>query len=436
MRTVIRDVTAVTMDEDRTVHEPGRVVVEDGLIVEVGPDAPASGDVVVDGRGRVAMPGLVNGHAHSRPARALGDGLALRAWHDAYPDNVVREMVPGDARLGALMGCGEMLLGGTTTVLAMPNIPGEFGAACVEAGIRALVAAHASDTPALADCCDSLESNLDAVVAGGTTGRVRHWFGYEHQTAATDDLIRAMVALAGEHDTGITSHLCEDHGGVERHVERYGCRPVERYAAIGALTPRHVFAHGNWLTEDEIDQLVAAGCAVVHNPTSNMRLGTGVAPVVLMRERGLDLALGTDGPTSTYRLDMFEVMRATAMLARVTQLDAKLLPAGDVLALATRDGAAALGLGGVTGSLEAGKAADVILVDTAKLHLAPRFRAPHDNLEALLVFSAAAADVTDVWVDGHRVVHDRGLTTFDEAAVLDGLAERAPKLAARFPEAM
>ncbi len=433
MTTVIRDVTVVTMDGSRAVHEPGRVVIDDGRITEVGPDRPGRGPGVVDGRGRVAMPGLVNGHAHSRPGRALGDGLSLRDWHDAYPDNVVREMVPGDARLGALMGCGEMLLGGTTTVLAMPNIPGEFGAGCHESGIRALVAAHASDTPALADCCDSLEDNLTAVEQGGTTGRVRYWFGFEHPTAASDDLIASMVRHAVERGTGLTAHLCEERGGVEHHVELYGCRPVERFDRLGALVPDAVFAHGTWLQGDEIELLASRGCAVVHNPTSNMRLGVGVAPVGAMLERELPLALGTDGPLSSYRLDMFEVMRAAAMLARVTTLDPAILPAPEVLALATIGGATALGLGDETGSLEVGKAADVVLLETDRLHRQPRLHGAHDNLYALLVFSAAAADVTDVWVDGRLVVSDGRPVRFDVAAVLADLAERAPALSARFP---
>jgi len=426
----------LTMDEHDTVHDPGMVVIEDGDIVFVGPDGdPGPADEVVHRPGAILLPGLVNGHMHSRPARALGDGLTLRDWHDHYPDNVVRMLEPGDTRLGALVGCGEALVGGTTTILAMPNKPGEFGIACAELGIRACVSAHATDVPAMADSCDSLEDNIAAVesqVHDTTGGRVRYWFGFEHQNAASDQMVLEMAKLAEAHDTGLTTHLCEHEPDIAKHVERYGTRPVARYAELGVLSPRTVFAHGNWLDDDEIDTLADAGAAVIHNPVSNMRMGTGVAPLPTFLEKGLKTGLGTDGMLSSYRLDMFEVMRATAMLQRIHHLDPRLLPARRVLRLATIDGAHALGLGDTIGSIEPGKRADLALLDGRRLHLTPRLRGVHDNLETLVVFAAAAADVVDVWVDGLHVVADDHLTTIDVDQVIDEVEARQPHLATLF----
>jgi 5-methylthioadenosine/S-adenosylhomocysteine deaminase len=436
MRTVIRGATVLTMDEDYRVLDPGMVVIDDRTIVAVEPDGdPGPADMVVQRPGAVLMPGLVNGHMHSRPARALGDGLTLRVWHDHYPDNVVRMLEPGDVRRGALLGCGEALAGGTTTLLAMPNRPGEFGGACAELGIRACVAAHATDVPAMADSCDSLEDNIASVASQAhdtTDGRIRYWFGFEHQNAASDEMVLTMAKLAEENDTGLTTHLAEHQGDIDRHVERYGSRPVARYAGLGVLSARTVFAHGNWLDEGEIDTLAAAGAAVIHNPVSNMRMGTGVAPMDTFLEAGLRTGLGTDGLLSSYRLDMFEVMRATAMLQRIHHLDPERMPARTVLRLATVDGAAALGLGDVVGAITPGRRADLALLDTRRLHLAPRVRGEHDNLEALLVFAASAADVTDVWVDGAHVVTDGDPVHVDVGALVDEVEARQPHLGSLF----
>ena len=436
MRTVIRGVTVVTMDDDNRVIDPGMVVIDDETIVAVEPDGdPGPADVVVDRPGAILLPGLVNGHMHSRPARALGDGLTLRVWHDYYPDNVVRMLEPGDVRLGALVGCGEALAGGTTTLLAMPNKPAEFGAACAELGIRACVAAHATDREEMADSCDSLEDNLASVRSQAddeTGGRVKFWFGFEHQNAASDQMVLTMAKEAEAHDTGLTTHLCESKGDIDSHVARYGARPVPRYDNLGVLSPRTVFAHGNWLDQDEIETLARAGSAVIHNPVSNMRMGTGVAPLAEFLEAGLKTGLGTDGLLSSYRLDMFEVMRATSMLQRIVHLDPLRMPARTVLRLATVEGAKALGMGDMIGSIEAGKLADLALVDGRRLHLTPRLRGEHDNLEALLVFAASADDVVDVWVGGNHVVSDGSPNTIDVGSLVDEVEARQPHLSTLF----
>lgn len=425
------------MDPAIGTLETATVVVEDDRIVEVAQgDQAWDGDRVVDLTGHALIPGLVDLHMHGRPGRALGDGLTLREWHDRYPDNIVRKMADGDAWLGAVTSCGELLLGGTTTILAMPNFPGEFGRGCSDVGIRAAVGAHATDIEAMADSCDSFGSNLEAVVANVPfdDARVRYWFGWEHQNAATDELVAKMHQAAVEYDTGFTSHLCESARDIDRHVELHGERPVPRYDRLGILDERAVFAHGNWLTPEEIVLLAERGSALVHNPVSNMRMGTGVADVVAWAEAGLRFGLGTDGMLSSYRLDMFEVMRAAAMLARVTALDPEVLPARELLRIATQGGADALGWGDEIGSITPGKRADLVALDMRSLHLAPRVRGVHDNLEALLVFCAGTGDVRTVVVDGVPVVVDGVLTTIDEADVVGRLESRIDALGALFPD--
>lgn len=432
----MRGAEVVSMDPSIGTLEQATVVIENDRITEVVKGERAwDGDRVLDLTGHALIPGLINLHMHGRPARALGDGLTLREWHDRYPDNVVRRMTDGDAWLGAVTSCGELLLGGTTTILAMPNFPGEFGRGCYDAGIRAAVGAHATDIEAMADSCDSFESNLAAVVdnVGSDQDRVRYWFGFEHQNAATDALVTKMHRAAHEYDTGLTSHLCESARDIDRHVELHGERPVARYDRLGVLDERALFAHGSWLTPDEIDLLADRGTALVHNPVSNMRMGTGTADIVSWARAGIRFGLGTDGMLSSYRLDMFEVMRAAAMLARVTAGDPEVLPARELLQMATQGGADALGWGSEIGSITPGKRADLVALDMRSIHLAPRVRGAHDNLEALLVFCASPSDVRMVVVDGKPVVRDGTLATVDEADIVERLGARIGSLGALFP---
>jgi 5-methylthioadenosine/S-adenosylhomocysteine deaminase len=440
MKTIIRGGTVVTMDDSFKVLETGTVVLEGDRIVAVqegvwrGQAGP--GEEVIDAEGFVVIPGLVNGHIHARPARALGDGMTLREWHDYYPDNLVRGMTGEDAKMGALLATAEMMRTGTTTLMAMPNMPAGFGRGAEEAGIRAIVASHAADLPHLMDSCDSLEDNIATVKAQGDRykqARVKYAFGFEHPMAATDDMVRELRKLANTYQVPITTHVAEHKGEVDKHISLFGVDPITRYEKLGLLGPDFHIAHGNWLTPDNIEVIAKHGCSVIHNPSSNARLGTGVTPLLALIEAGVRVGLGTDGMLSGYTMNMFEVIKATAWLQRAHNVNPELLPARDVMYLATRGGSAAIGLEEDIGSLVPGKKADLAMLDFRKPHLTPRIKGRHDNLYPLLVFCASGYETTNVFVDGQAVLRDGNLTTINEKDLLAWFDQEVGRITACFP---
>jgi 5-methylthioadenosine/S-adenosylhomocysteine deaminase len=440
MKKIIRGGTVVTMDESFHIFETGTVVLEGDRIIAVQEGVwrgqAGSGEEIIDAEGFVVIPGLVNGHIHARPARALGDGLTLREWHDKYPDNLVRGMTGEDAKQGALLACAEMMRTGTTTLMAMPNMPADFGRGAEEAGIRAIVASHAADMPHLMDSCDTLEDNIATVKAQGDRykqARVKYCFGFEHPLAATDDMVREIRKLADTYRVPITTHVAEHKGEVDSHIERHGVDPITRYEKLGLLGPDFHIAHGNWLTPENIGVIAKHGCSVIHNPASNMKLGTGIAPLQALIDAGVRVGLGTDGMLSGYTMNMFEVLKATAWLQRIHNLNPELLPAREVMYLATRGGAAAIGLEEDIGSLVPGKKADVAMLDFRKPHLTPRIKGLHDNLYALLVFCASGFETTNVFVDGQAVLREGILTTINEKELLAWFDQEVGRITACFP---
>jgi 5-methylthioadenosine/S-adenosylhomocysteine deaminase len=212
-------------------------------------------------------------------------------------------------------------------------------------------------------------------------------------------------------------HLNEGRGEGAATRQKFGDLPARVLERAGILGRRAVAAHAVWLEPEEQEILERTGTSIVHNPASNMRLGTGTAPVLELMGRGANVCLGTDGMLSAYKLDPFETMRLAAMLHRVAQLNCQALPAPRLLEMATVNGARALGLEAEIGSIAVGKKADLVLLDGRALHLTPRAGSPHDNLATLLVYAAHGSDVETVLVDGELVVQDRRLTWVDEAKV-------------------
>jgi 5-methylthioadenosine/S-adenosylhomocysteine deaminase len=286
-------------------------------------------------------------------------------------------------------------------------------------GIRATLVPYVADQAGY-DYFESIDSNralLEAVGAGRAGGRVRAWVGLEHLLYCTEGCFAAARALAEEFGTGLHTHSSETTWEVERSLERWGRRPIELFHQRGILGPRTVIAHCVWLDDGEIELLAQTGTAVAHCPCSNMKLASGAARVGDLRAAGVAVGLGTDGEKENNNLDLLEETKVAALLQKLTTLDATAGDPGDVLAMATIDGARALGLAGTTGSLEPGKRADVVTVWLGGLHTTPVLHGPNLNVAAHLVFSASGRDVRDVWVDGRRLVAQGLPTTFDADAV-------------------
>jgi 5-methylthioadenosine/S-adenosylhomocysteine deaminase len=287
-----------------------------------------------------------------------------------------------------------------------------------ELGIRATLVPYVADEDGY-DYFETIDFNRKLLESHrrSASGRVRTWVGLEHLLYCTRACFASAVELMEEFDTGLHTHSSESVWEVEESLERWGRRPIEVFFDRGILGPRTVVAHCVWLSDREIDLLAQTGTSVAHCPCSNMKLSSGPARIGDLRSAGVVVGLGSDGEKENNNLDLLEEMKFASLLQKVTTLDPTTGDPWDVLAMATIDGARALGLDEVTGTLESGKRADLITVALDGLHTTPLVPGPSGNVAAHLVFSASGHDVRDVWVDGRRLVADRNPLTFDIATV-------------------
>lgn len=399
------------MDEPRRVLDPGSVLIDGTEIVAVGSveqvdaDPRASGASVVDASDHAVLPGLHNCHLHSGLLRGTAESMSLWDWLRSYVDPAHRALTPEIAAAASYLAYTEGLRAGTTSVMDMWRFMEGSAGAAEEIGIRATLVPYVADLEDY-DYFESIESNRRLLETHRTAaeGRVRTWLGLEHLLYCSPEAFRAAADLARTYETGIHTHSSETTWEVEESLRRFGRRPIEELWHRGILGEGTVVAHCVWLDDQEIERLATTRTSVAHCPCSNMKLSSGPAPVGRMRDAGVTVGLGSDGEKENNNLDLLEEMKFASLLQKVTTLDPAAGDPWDVLAMATSDGAAALGLGDVTGSLVAGKQADVITVDLRRLHLTPVLHGDDFNVAAHLVFSASGHDVDHVWVDGRLLV--------------------------------
>ncbi|WCO67668.1 amidohydrolase [Iamia majanohamensis] len=438
MTTLLRNGIVLPMTGDREVLDPGSVLLDGTEVVAVGEvaaldaDPRAAGAEVVDLTDHAVLPGLHNCHLHSGLLRGTAESLSLWDWLETYVDPAHRALTPEIARVASLQCYAESLLAGTTSVMDMWRFMEGSAAVAEELGIRATLVPYVADAEGY-DYFESLASNRRLLESHRTAadGRVRAWVGLEHLLYCTPEAFREAAALAEEFDTGIHTHSSETIWEVQESLRRFGRRPLEEMFQRGILGERTVVAHCVWLDDRELQVLAQTGTAVAHCPCSNMKLSSGPARVGDMRAAGIRVGLGSDGEKENNDLDLLEEMKVASLLQKVATLDPTTGDPWDVLAMATCDGAAALGLGEVTGRLAPGMRADVISVDLRGLHTTPLLHGADLNVAAHLVFSASGRDVRDVFVDGRRLVADGVPTTFDVAAVRDQAQAAAEELFAR-----
>jgi 5-methylthioadenosine/S-adenosylhomocysteine deaminase len=433
--TVIRNGIVFPLDGSRTAHDPGSVLIEGTDIVAVGPveqvDAhpAAAGAEVVDATGHAVIPGLHNCHLHSGLLRGTAESKSLWDWLRDYVDPAHKAMTPEIAEAASYLAYTEGLRAGTTSVMDMWRYMEGSAKAAEEIGIRATLVPYVADIDPY-DYFETIETNRRLLETHRTAadGRVRSWVGLEHLLYCSPEAFRAAADLAEEFDTGIHTHSSETTWEVETSVERFGRRPIAEFKHRGILGPRTVVAHCVWLDDSEIELMAEAGAAIAHCPCSNMKLSSGPAPVGKFRAAGVTVGLGSDGEKENNNLDLLEEMKFASLLQKVSTLDPTTGDPWDILEMATIDGARALGLDGVTGSLEPGKRADVVTVSLRSLHCTPLLHGRDFNAAAHLVFSASGHDVRDVWVDGRRVVEAGGVATVDTEAVRRRAQEAAEEL--------
>lgn len=436
--TLIRGGIVVPMARPREVLDPGAVLVQGDTIVAVGPvekvaaDPRAAGAEVVDASGHAVLPGLHNCHMHSGLLRGTAESLSLWDWLRTYVDPAHRALTPEIARVASLHCYAESLLAGTTSVMDMWRFMEGSAEVADALGIRATLVPYVADEEGY-DYFESIESNRKLLEAhrSSADGRVRAWVGLEHLLYCTEGCFAAAVELMDEFDTGLHTHSSETIWEVQESLTRWGRRPIEVFFDRGILGPRTVVAHCVWLSDREIELLAQTGTAVAHCPCSNMKLASGPARVGDLRAAGVPVGLGSDGEKENNTLDLVEEMKFASLLQKVTRLDPTAGDPWDVLDMATLSGARALGLDGLTGSLEVGKRADVITVALDGLHATPLVRGAAGNVAAHLVFSATGRDVRDVWVDGRPLVSAGQPLTFDVATVRSEAQAAADELFAR-----
>ncbi len=433
---VLINANVLTMDENYSQLEPGAVAILGDSIVDVGLEsiitAKYAGLETVDCQGKVLMPGLVNAHTHVPMTllRGLADDLRLDVWLLGYMLPVEREFVSPDfVGLGTSIACIELIRSGVTCFADMYYFEEYVARAAAEAGLRAVCSQTVMKFPA--PDAQSFEESLAAA-----RDFIQRWKGHpliEPSVAphapytCTEEILRATAALAVEFDVPLHTHLAETAQEVENSRRDFGM-PVIPYAKKYNLFDAKVLAaHCVHIDEGEMQTIKHNKAGVAHNPSSNLKLASGFAPVKRMLELGLNVGIGTDGPASNNDLDMFEETRLAAFLAKSVSNDPTALPAHTALAMATRIGAKAIHLGHLTGSIERGKRADLILLDLNPLHNTPHFRREANSIYAQVVYAAKSTDVTDVMVNGKWLMRQKNLTTLKT----DDLRQRMDEYARR-----
>ena len=411
-----------------------------GTILAVGDETvsdldgePPHADETLDATGSLVIPGLVNAHTHVAMTllRGYADDKPLDPWlrEDIWPAEA--ELTPDDIEAGAELGAVEMIRSGTTAFADMYFATDRVADVVDRAGLRArlghgAVTVGKDDADARADVAESVAvaRRLD----GAADGRIRTAVMPHSLTTVGEEYLREGVAAAREAGVPVHLHANETPAEVDPIVDERGERPIAYAESLDALGPDDFFAHGVHLDESEVERLADAGTAVVHCPASNMKLASGMAPVQRLRDAGVTVALGTDGPASNNDLDLFDEMRDAAMLGKLAADDASAVPAPAVVEMATAAGADALGLPG--GRVAPGAAADLAVVDLDAPHLTP----VHDPVSHL-AYAARGSDVRHTVCDGDALMRDREVLTLDADAVQERAADAASELVDRVESA-
>ena len=431
---VVHNGTVLTVNGAFDVFNRGTVCIDDGNLKRIEERAPNQplppARQTIDARGGIIMPGLVNTHTHVPMSlfRGLADDLPLATWLNDYIFKAeARWLNPERVHTGTLLSCAEMLLSGTTTFCDGYFFEDAVAEAVQESGMRAILAQGIVDFPAPG--VPNPKTNVSEAARF-----IKAWHGksllitpglFCHSPyACSEETLKESRRVADEAGCLFQTHVAETQQEVKTIEERWGASPVQYLDRIGVLNDRTLLVHAIWVNEADMACMVKRGVGVSVTTESEMKLASGVAPIPEFLKKGLAVGIGTDGSASNNNLDIFQEMDTAAKLHKVTTLDPTVLDAKQVLALATRNGAEAIGLGQQIGSLEVGKRADLIIIDTHKPHLTPLY-----DPASHLVYAATGNDVRDVIIDGRLVVRNRTLLTMKVEAVMEAMERLARQMA-------
>jgi 5-methylthioadenosine/S-adenosylhomocysteine deaminase len=417
----------VTVDDDETLIEDGAIAISGTDIVAISPFCELSPQYraaeVIDATDHIVMPGLINAHTHNGMTlyRGLVDDMPLETWLEIMWKAENQFVSPDTVKLGARLAYAEMIRGGTTMSVDMYWHPAASAQAALMNGPIFIDFDEAPDKIPVDQRIERgrefLEEYRDEPLIELCV------LPHSTYTVAPENL-KKIHALADEFGFFLSTHASETVTEVSTVTDQYGRTPPRHLDHLGMLSDKTVLAHCVHLSDEEIDLLAERGTVVVHCPLSHMKIATGIAPAPRMRQAGVSITLGTDGPASSNGLDMWTAMRLTAVVHRGVHGDPTFLPAPEVVKMVTCDAARALGLGDRVGSLEVGKRADIIVIDLNRPHLVPLY-----NVYSHLVYAVGRDDVSTVLINGQVVMRNRQLLTIDEGATMAEVRAMAQQIA-------
>ncbi|MBF0210926.1 MAG: amidohydrolase [Desulfamplus sp.] len=430
---LIKNGVVLTIDSQMRVIQNGYVAVKDSLIVGVGSSdellaANLVADEVIDAKDRIIMPGLINSHTHASMAifRGIADDLPLMEWLNNHIFPAEAKLTPDLVYIGAKLACAEMILSGTTCFCDMYLFEDEVAKAAYDSSMRAVVGEVLYDFPS--PCYGEIEKGFAYVedmidrwrAKSGSLIRVAV---EPHSTyLCAPNLLQRAAQIANKNEIPLIIHVAETLSECSEIKKRYGATPVKFLADIGVLGPNLIACHSVHLTDEDIELYKSFDVKVAHCPESNMKLASGVAPIPKIIDSGICVGLGTDGAASNNDLDMLLEMDTAAKLHKVFTMNPEALDSKTAVKMATINGAKVLGLDKITGSLEVGKQADIIVIDVSAPHLVPMYN-PYSHV----VYSATGRDVVLNIIDGKIVMRDRRLFTIDIDSVVSEVQEVVAK---------
>ena len=422
--TIIHNGTIVTVNRDFDVINEGLICIKGGkieIVSSIPADyVPSGAKDVIDAKGGIIMPGLVNTHAHLPMTllRGIADDLSLPDWLNRYIFPLeAKYMNPGNVRLGSLLGCAEMLLSGTTTCCDGYFHEDAVAQAALESGIRGVFGQGVIDFPApgIPDPADNIKTAARYTEKWlNSSPLIRPSVFCHSPYTCSEETLKKAKQITRSKNLLFQIHTSETKNELDMITSKHGISPVKYLERTGILDEMTLLVHSVWVDEEDIRIISRHGSKISHNPQSNMKLASGIAPVPEFLKNDITVGLGTDGCASNNDTDLFKEMDVAAKIHKAYLLDPTVMDAGTVLQMATIRGAEAIGLGDETGSIETGKQADIIIIDTGSPHLIPMY-----NPVSHIVYSATGSDVRDVLVAGKPIVTNRKLLSLDLNDILD-----------------
>ena len=409
---------ALILSPNTNFENKQSILIKDNLIAEISSQIDESNaSKIIDATGKIVIPGLINTHTHLSMTlfRGLADDLSLDSWLNDHIWPMEANLNGDFCYIGALLGAVELIKSGTTTFSDMYFYMEDVARAIDEAGIRAVLSYGMIDFDDEEKRKNEIKANLELFEAcdGMADGRIKVFFGPHSPYTASEELLIKVRELADEYNMGIHIHVSETQKEIEDVSSQKGLRPFEYLDKIGFLGPDVVAAHSVWLSDNEIEIIKKNNVKISHNPCSNMKLASGVAPVSKLIENDICVSIGTDGASSNNNLDLIEELKTASLLQKVSTLDPKVLNLDEAIAMGTIKGAEALGLESEIGSIEVGKKADIVLIDTNSANMVP----DSSSLSSNIIYSANGSNVDTTICDGKILMENKKLTILDEEEI-------------------